>query len=291
MKLKIAAFSTALFSTWINVENLDLLIDAGDGLTSSLLQKSRKIKYIFITHPDRDHLTGLLQMNQLNAREGFPKIYYPKDSGSFPALQKFQNQFDPHIKSIEWTGIEAGSTVEIKNNFYVEALRNEHITTEKDFFKSLSYKVFETKQKLKLEFHNFSPEQIKEISLTKGSNYITNTVKNNIISFSGDTPVDDYSKWDNSEILCHESTFLTDVALDAMAARPNRHSRIDEVFKMVSEINIGKLILHHFSTRYSIEQIDAAAKQMCKTYGIKIPVHIIYPGQVHYNVLKDEPIN
>lgn len=51
MKYKISAFSTALFSTWINVEELNLLIDAGDGLTAGLLQKSRKIKNVFITHP------------------------------------------------------------------------------------------------------------------------------------------------------------------------------------------------------------------------------------------------
>jgi len=56
MKFKISAFSTALFSTWINVEELNLLIDAGDGVSMGLLQKSRKVKHVFITHPDRDHL-------------------------------------------------------------------------------------------------------------------------------------------------------------------------------------------------------------------------------------------
>ncbi len=50
---------------------------------------------MFISHADRDHLTGLLQFNQLNARSGFPVIYYPKDCGSFPALKEFTTKFDP----------------------------------------------------------------------------------------------------------------------------------------------------------------------------------------------------
>jgi ribonuclease BN (tRNA processing enzyme) len=90
----ISAYSTALFSTWIFIEELGLLFDAGDGLSASLLQKSRKIKQVFISHADRDHLTGLIQFNQLNAREGYPKIHYPSDSGSFPALMTFLHKFE-----------------------------------------------------------------------------------------------------------------------------------------------------------------------------------------------------
>ena len=58
MKLTISGYSTALFSTWYFVEELGLLFDAGDGIITQLLQKSRKIKYVFISHGDRDHLTG-----------------------------------------------------------------------------------------------------------------------------------------------------------------------------------------------------------------------------------------
>ena len=97
MKLTISGYSTALFSTWYFVEELGLLFDCGDGVVSNLLQKSRKTDNIFITHADRDHLTGLLQFNQLNARAGFPVIHYPKDCGSFPALEEFSKKFDPHI--------------------------------------------------------------------------------------------------------------------------------------------------------------------------------------------------
>ncbi len=62
-QLNISAYATALFGSWYFIENYNLLFDIGDGISTQLLQKSRKIKYIFISHADRDHLTGLLQFN------------------------------------------------------------------------------------------------------------------------------------------------------------------------------------------------------------------------------------
>src|SRR5919202_6633651 len=101
MQLTISGYSTALFSTWYFVEELGLLFDAGDGIVSNLLQKSRKIKYAFITHADRDHLTGLLQLNQLNARPTFPKILFPKDSKSIAVFEKFSKAFDSQVEETE----------------------------------------------------------------------------------------------------------------------------------------------------------------------------------------------
>ncbi|WP_282456680.1 hypothetical protein [Chitinophaga sedimenti] len=42
MKLTISGYSTALFATWYFIDELGILLDAGDGLTSSLLQKAGK---------------------------------------------------------------------------------------------------------------------------------------------------------------------------------------------------------------------------------------------------------
>ena len=81
--MTITGYSTALFSTWYFVEELGLLFDVGDGLMSNLMQKSRKIKHTFITHPDRDHLTGLMQFTQLNAREGYLRFIIQKTVAHF----------------------------------------------------------------------------------------------------------------------------------------------------------------------------------------------------------------
>ncbi|HEV7780957.1 MAG TPA: MBL fold metallo-hydrolase [Chitinophagaceae bacterium] len=80
---KITGYSTALFSTWYFIEEAGILFDCGDGCSAGLLQKSRKVKNIFISHADRDHLTGLLQFCQLNNREDLPKVFYSADCDSF----------------------------------------------------------------------------------------------------------------------------------------------------------------------------------------------------------------
>ncbi len=291
MQYTITAYSTALFSTWINVEELNLLIDAGDGLVSGLMQKSRKVKHAFITHADRDHLNGLPQFVQLNTREDFPKIYYPKNSGSFPALENFLLKFDPHLKGAIWTGIEDGHITEIKKGVEVHAFRNEHIQVPVGTHKSFGYKVFEVKKKLKPEFQELDGAQIKHVVSKHGRDHITEQVKTNTITFSGDTPVDDYSKYDHSKILVHECTFLKQEKNPKLEGRENKHSIAEDVIKMVSEINVEKVILNHFSTRYKNHEINAEILNLLEKYKIDIPVYIIYPGEVKRDILGSDPFN
>src|SRR3954467_6889124 len=116
MQLTISGYSTALFSTWYFVEELGVLFDAGDGVVANLLQKSRKVKHVFLSHADRDHLTGLLQLNQLNARPGYPKMYYPKDARSIRSLEMFAKAFDDQVHATEWIALKEGQEVEIKKD-------------------------------------------------------------------------------------------------------------------------------------------------------------------------------
>ena len=120
---------------------------------------------------------------------------------------------------------------------------------------------------------------------------MTMEIKTNLITYSGDTPVDDYERWDNSKILIHEATFLDENEGETINTHRNKHSSLIEVMKMISEIKVEKLILGHFSSRYSNEQIDQRIRSLCKEFKITIPVYRVLPGQVHRNILKEEPIN
>lgn len=291
MKLKITGYSTALFSTWIFIEELGILFDAGDGVASGLGQKGGKIKHVFVSHADRDHLSGLLQFTQLNAREGFPIIYYPEDCGSFPALKSFTEKFDPHSKGSIWKPIQSQDHVAIKKDRVVEAIRNNHVSAAEGIHKSLSYKVFDIKHKLKNEFSNYSGKEIKEIVSKHGREHITEEIKTNTISFSGDTPVEDYERWNDSEILIHEATFLGNEQDKQIEAHGNKHSTLYEVLEMVANINVGTLVLSHFSSRYSHPLIDQEIRKLCKKFNIQIPIYRILPGQIHRDLLKEEPIN
>ena len=290
MKLTITGYSTALFSTWFLIEELGILFDCGDGASSGLLQKSRKVKHAFISHADRDHLGGLVQFNQLNAREGFPIIHYPKDSGSFPFMKTFTQQFDPHVKGTIWNPVQSREIVSVKNDLEVEMIKNGHVQTPDNLEKSFSFKVYQTKTKLKKQFTDLSGKEIKALIDQHGKAYTSEVIKNNILGYSGDTPVEDLNRWQDCKVLIHEATFIDsdDIKVEAHG---NKHSRLEEVIKMVSNSNIEQLILSHFSSRYSKEQIDHAINELCNKYELKIPVRRLLPGEIHRDILNTEIIN
>jgi len=288
-KFNISGYSTALFSTWFFIQELGLLFDAGDGVSAALLQKSRKIKHIFISHSDRDHLGGLFQFHQLNAREGYPIIYYPESSGSFPAINAFTERFDPHVQGAIWQPIKAQEEIPIKGNVVVQSIRNNHIEAPADQTKSLSFKIVEKKPKLKEAFKHLSEEYIKQIALEKGRGVLTKIESKTLLGYSGDTMIESYERWDHTGLLIHEATFIKG-EMDQIA-HPHRHSYLEEVLKMASEININALLLSHFSTRYKPNQIDTAILKGCKKYNLQIPVYRLLPGQTQFDILQENPIN
>ena len=290
MKLNITGYSTALFATWYFVEELGLLFDAGDGITSGLLQKSKKVKHAFISHADRDHLGGLLQFNQLNGFGDAATIHYPRDCGSFPFLNEFAQKFDPHVEGVHWLPMNENEPIQLKNGLMVLPFRNRHIPAPSDKVKSLSFHVFRVKRKLKPEFHKLSGLEIKELRETKGEDFVTTEIRENILSYSGDTPVEWDGRFKDSKILIHEATFLEDEPSILDKDRMNKHSFLEDVIKMVADSNIEQLILGHFSSRYSDAEIDQAIQLHCQNYGLKIPVYRLLPGRIHRNILGNEPI-
>lgn len=291
MKLKLTGYSTARYSSWFFIEEYGILLDAGDGVSAGLLQKSGKVKHVFITHPDRDHVTGLLQFNQLNAKPGRPHIYYPKDAGSFPALQAFIARFDTHVRGAEWVPIGDNENITLNNQLQINAIRNEHVRAPDQIIKSLSYKLNKVKRKLKSEYRNLKGQQVHDLIKEKGRDKVTELIEENIIAYSGDTPVKDYDRWNGSNWLIHEATFLENSSDSGINPHGNLHSTLPEVMEMVANIQINGLILNHFSPRYSREDIDAQILKWVRYYKLKIPIYRMLPGCIHRNILNMDPLN
>ena len=290
MDFTISGYSTALFATWYFIDELDLLFDAGDGVVAGLTQKSGKIKHIFISHADRDHLTGLLQLVQLNARDGFPKIYYPASSSSFPALQAFSAAFDQHKFPIPWIPVGPNDRIQIGKDLYVRPIENEHVRHRSDQIKSLSYIVEKTKQKLRPAFADLTGTEIGALRKTHGDEYVMETVTEKILAYSGDTPIAHDGRWDNVEILIHESTLLRSTDVADFESRGNRHSTLEEVMEMVSITKPKALILGHFSARYNADEIDRTIADLGNHYQLNFPIYRLLPGEVYRDVLNSPPI-
>jgi ribonuclease Z len=188
MQLTITGYSTALFSTWYFIEEWGICFDAGDGLISALLQKSRKIDHVFLSHADRDHLTGLLQFNQLNARPGYPIMHYPVDAGSFVALERFSKQFDTQVERTVWLPAKDGDEIAIAKDLLVLPARNGHVPVEQHIIKSLGYTVVQTRKKLKAEYAMLSGEELRQLGERIGRENLSHELRENLLAYSGDTP-------------------------------------------------------------------------------------------------------
>jgi ribonuclease Z len=282
MHLTINCFSTALFSTFYLIDELGLLFDAGDGVSALLGHKSRKARYVFLSHADRDHISGLLQLVQLNGCADAPQVFYPSGSGSFPPLEEFSKAFDPLVQRPTWTPLNAGDEVSVGKDIIVRTIRNDHVPAHPDVTKSLSFCVERLKRKLRPEWSGLSGKDIAALRSERPDNEITQEVRENLLAYSGDTPVADPGRWAGVSTLIHEATFLGDDHDDGddPRNRRNKHSRLEDVLAMAKQAAPARLVLGHFSSRYSAEQIVAAVERASRALDLRIPVKLVLPGQV-----------
>lgn len=285
MHLTISGYSTALYSTWYFIKEWKVLFDAGDGLVASLIGKTGRIRDVFLSHADRDHLAGLLQFNQLNARPGYPRLYYPRHARSIPVFEEFSKAFDRQVALTSWKGIDNNEVVPLGNDLQVEAHRNGHVRAPADVIKSIGFIVQQTRRKLQQQYLQLSAGEIREIRKEHGEENVTDLITANLLGYSGDTPVENFERWDNTEVLIHEATFLEKSELDDSEHRYNLHSSLDEVIEASSRINIGSLILGHFSSRYKQPEIDEAILARCREHNISFPVYRLLPGVYYRDIL------
>jgi len=287
-RLTITAYSTALFSTWFFIEELRLLLDAGDGVCAALLTKSRKIDTVAVTHADRDHITGLFQLLQLNARNSKPNVLYPKDSGSFPAMAEFCRIFDPHVDAPTWTPVAPGEVFHLKDSLTLRVVDSSHIDRPGQV-KSLGYQVVSSVRKLKPEYHGRTQDQMKQLSLTVGTNALYDPREETLLGYSGDTGVGSPTLWRGCRVLIHESTFLRHEDIGDGGKR-NQHSVLLDVLRMAVDANPGALVLSHFSSRYKSHHVSEAVFAEASALAPPFPVYVIPPGEIVRDVLSQTPL-
>jgi ribonuclease Z len=266
------------------VEEFGILLDAGDGVSAGLTQKARKVKHVFISHADRDHVAGLLQFNQLNASKGTPGIYYPRDCGSFPALKEFVAKFDPQSGPASWQGVVPETRIEVGPNTYVRIERSEHIEAGENQIKALRFVLYRSKRVLKAEYQGLNSTEIVELKKKYGGDHITSESVENLLGYSGDAPRLNPAAWKGVSTLIHECTFLS-----ADTAR-RMHSNVVEVLEGANELALKALILCHFSARYKREEIGEAVLRESKRMGLQFPVHVVFPGEICSDVLRHRPV-
>jgi len=270
-KVNIVASSTALVSTWLFIEDYGVCFDAGDGLTAGLGLKSRKIRHLFLSHADRDHIAGLLQFNALNGAAK-PSIYFPRDCGSFPALRDFCAAFDAHTDQASWHPVGKGDEVEVGTNVFVRVLRSDHVQIENKQ-KSLSFLLFKRLKKVRAEFLG---KDIARLKQTMSDEALFEYREQRLFGYSGDGAPNP-TLWLGAEVIAHEATFLT--TEDSDRARSG-HAGLPETLAMMSRLRPTAAILYHFSPRYDAAEIQSTVDSMRRQLGIDFPIHLVVPGVI-----------
>ena len=283
--MKITAYSTALYSTWIFLEELRLLLDAGDGVAAALGGKGRKAKVVALSHSDRDHVTGLLQLQQLHARHNGLRVLYPADSRGIPLLADFCRRFDPWAGPyVNWERVSPEERVGLDADLSLIPVRNTHVPG--NGVRSLGYKVVRMVRKLKPEYAGTPGAALATMDRER----TTERVERPLLAFSGDTGPMDADVWAGQPVLIHEATFLRQADVERGPERTQLHSCLDEVLDLARAARPGRLVLTHLSPRYGEEEAQDAVRLAAREMRLDFPVWLVPPGRVVADVFAETAV-
>lgn len=240
-----------------------MLFDCGEATQKQLIFAKispMKINRIFLSHYHGDHilgLPGLLQSMNFRGREKPLSIYGPK------GLKRLMNiieqigfsDFDFPIETIE---VENGTVVETEE-YIIKAQKVRHSVP------SFAYSVEEKKKPTFLrekaielgvpvgplfgKLHK-GEEVTVDGKVIKPEQVLGEPKKSKKIVYSGDTiPCEEMIQFaKGADLLIHESTYTLE---DKDKAIQNFHSTSSDASKIARQANVDRLILTHFSTRYT----------------------------------------
>jgi len=277
--VKLIAYSKALYSTWIYYSPDRILFDAGEGASTILGNKSFAIEHVFLTHGHTDHVSGLLGLinirnNAMGDTEKPLFVYYPEGNYRVAELMNYIRRTNRHLNyELEWIPLKDGDRVQVfsgQQNRYVEAFSTVH-TQER----SLGYNIIEERKRLKEEFKALSQEEIIKLVRQGKKEELTCTYMKKIFSYGGDSISLDPAKIFETEILCHDATFLKEED-----RKEYKHATLEEALATSQQAKVEKeLLAIHISSRYKYE-IKEVEERVNREYGLSFKVTLVPPGKI-----------
>lgn len=270
----ITGYSKAMHSTWFYYKPNGLLLDCGEGVALELSTKIYAINTVLISHGHLDHIMGLpgfffIRSSAKGDNTKPLQIIYPKGDKDILRIRKFiEDSFlPPHELKfpVTWTEVNVGDTVSIGNKRYIETFATKHDSTRL----TLGYRIMESRQTLKKNLIGLSHDEIKK-KINNGD-HITDDNPRNVLTYTGDTTVQDVKEYNQAELLVHECTFI-----DRKDIKYDSHSLLEDVLNCVKKYEPKNLLLNHFSVRYSQEMCTAAIKKQAKELEINFPIWMQY---------------
>ncbi len=278
--MRLLIYSKALYSTFVYYSPDRILFDAGEGASSILANKTFAIKRVFLSHGHADHIAGLMGLinirnNAMGDKEKELTIYYPKGNYLISEMMNFLAHINRRLSyNLEWVPLSPGDKVELLHGQmprYIEAFPTVHVPNEI----SLGYNIVEVRHRLRPELSNATQEEIIRIVQEKGREAVTETYKQRLFSFGGDSVPIKPAYVAGTEVLCHDTTFL-----DERDRKEYKHATLKEAIAVARAAGVQKeLICLHISSRYKnkVHEIAAASGYYD---GLEFKVVLVPPGRI-----------
>ena len=279
--MRLLMYSKGLYSTWIYYSADRILFDAGEGASSILGNKAFAVRRVFLSHGHADHIGGLVGLinirnNAMGDREKELTIYYPKGNYLVTEMMGFIARTNRRLSyPLEWVPLEPGDRVELLAGQlprYVEAFPTVHVHNEV----SLGYNVVEVRHRLKPELAGAPEEEIVARVKAEGSESVTEYYDQKLFSYGGDSVAIKPAYVADTEILCHDTTFL-----DEEDRKEYKHATLAEAIACAREARVKKeLLCVHISSRYKgkLREIEAASGRYD---GLDFKVTLVPPGRIY----------
>jgi len=272
-------YSKALYSTWLYYKPDHLLIDCGEGASTSLGNSGFAIERILLTHGHIDHISGLpsLLWSRAAGMGDTQKplfIYYPEGDEYIADMRSYLKRTSERLPfALHWVPLGDGDC------FTLEGTAGHHrggrcietfATRHRHNQLTLGYKIVESRRRLKPDHAGLSEEEIRQRARQDGpaaTHSLMEDYTATLAVFGGDGLPLDPATLGAAELLVHEATILDD------AERKHQlHSTVREAVGVAAAAHPKALLINHVSGRYRGEEIRRAIFQSAIDHQIDCPV-------------------
>jgi ribonuclease Z len=212
----------------------------------------------FVTHTHLDHIAALpvFVARRRMMKMDPPTIYLPEHAlEPVERLLKVYRQLDRGRLPCELLTVRPGDEIELSRELVVTVSATRHTVP------ALGYIVWERRKKLKPEYAELSGEQIRDLRLSGVD--ITAEIRVPQVAYLGDSApqgLDNCPDMYQAKILISEMTF---VAPNHRKDKIHKHGHmhLDDYVERRDRFENERIIVGHFSTRYSKRQIRSFVEQ------------------------------